>query len=344
MRPTAVAAPSRPRRALFRLLVVGFFAALTAGGAELTLRLVGVPLYYRYFPGERGGERPPARYAAPHRRFGWVVHGGSPEINPEGFRDAKSFTAVERRPGVSRVLVLGDSFMYGAGVRRQENVPSRLAALLGGGYEVYNLGVPGWGIDQMYLAYREYLASIDPAVVILAFIDADVERTLDGYGPLIGLPKPCLRVEDGRLKRWESTSLTDQLLRNLSGKSLLVNLVLHHWVLERDARPLVHWIVHRIAADAAAAHRTFAVVRIPIPFRRSLLDRVAVARNDFRAAAGPETTYLEAEEALTAAADWQRRYYLEDGHLSAEGSRVVAELLAERVFGVDRDAGSPARQ
>src|SRR3954447_14578051 len=52
-----------------------------------------------------------------------------------------------RRPGVRRVLVLGDSFTFGTGVEEEEAFPARLAA------ELTRAGIPAEGINAGMGAY-----------------------------------------------------------------------------------------------------------------------------------------------------------------------------------------------
>ena len=70
-------------------------------------------------------------------------------INRNGWRDRERDPG--RRPGTTRVLALGDSFTFGAGVASGERftdiAESRLRDV-----EILNLGVPGYGLDQMLLA------------------------------------------------------------------------------------------------------------------------------------------------------------------------------------------------
>lgn len=51
------------------------------------------------------------------------------------------------------------------------------------GHQVFNVTVPGWGIDQMYLAYRRYRDLLRPHVVVLVFLDEDVNRVVEAYRP-----------------------------------------------------------------------------------------------------------------------------------------------------------------
>ena len=96
-------------------------------------------------------------------------------------------------------MILGDSFIWGPGVGVEQNLPNLLQTRLKDRYKIFNLSVPGWGIDQMYLAYQQYKDIINPDIVILAFIDRDVNRVLEAYRIWEGLNKPCFTIRNGEL-------------------------------------------------------------------------------------------------------------------------------------------------
>jgi hypothetical protein len=83
---------------------------------------------------------------------------------------------LEKRPGVFRVAVVGDSFTYGAEVGDDETYPKRLEMLLAKG-EVINLGVRAYGIDQMVLKYLKYGRAYRPDLLVVAIWTLDYLRT-----------------------------------------------------------------------------------------------------------------------------------------------------------------------
>lgn len=98
------------------------------------------------------------------------THGRTLTINSRGLRDREY--DLERRPGVPRMLVLGDSFAWGYGVSDEENfteVLERELAAVGKPWEVINTGVSGWGTDQQYLFFRSEGVRYQPDLVVLAF-------------------------------------------------------------------------------------------------------------------------------------------------------------------------------
>jgi hypothetical protein len=106
----------------------------------------------------------PAGVVEIDQRLGWRLRPGADAvhasryfrveyaINQLGFRDGAR--RVERRPGVRRALLYGDSQAFGWGVpaeRRFSNlVEARVADL-----ELWNLSVPGYGLDQELLSWEQ---------------------------------------------------------------------------------------------------------------------------------------------------------------------------------------------
>lgn len=86
----------------------------------------------------------------------------------------------KKAPGILRVALVGDSFIFGLGVEENQTLEARLeeelaARGLGGKVEVLNLGVPGANLGthvRMYRIARETLAA--DAVVMGVFEDNDL--------------------------------------------------------------------------------------------------------------------------------------------------------------------------
>jgi len=110
--------------------------------------------------------------AAYHPVLGWTVAPnldqelGRVHTNSAGMRGQIEFP-VERtsRP---RMLLLGNSYTFGAGVSDQEAYPAVLASLLPE-WEILNFGVSGYGADQAALLYEEVGRQYEPDVVVLGF-------------------------------------------------------------------------------------------------------------------------------------------------------------------------------
>jgi hypothetical protein len=173
--------------------------ALVEGGLRLFLPQ---PLLERYRTAEAGG---PLTRRDPE--LGWTLkpdvsglQGGTSweatlATNAEGFRDLPH--AAVKAPGVYRVVVLGDSFVFGSGVPQEAVVTRRLAARLGPGFEIVNLGVPGYGTDQELLTLRRWGKKLAPDLVLAGFFWNDVME--NASAEIYGMAKPRFTLEGGRL-------------------------------------------------------------------------------------------------------------------------------------------------
>ncbi len=98
-------------------------------------------------------------------------------INSHGFRGAE--LPMKKPAGVFRVAIIGDSFVYGAGVDDDETAGAVLEKLLNGnhatrGYEVMNAGLTGSTITDELILYKEYVRKFTPDAVVLGYSWNDV--------------------------------------------------------------------------------------------------------------------------------------------------------------------------
>ena len=118
--------PLTARRGEILLLVFGL--ALALGAAEAAVRILGL-------------DRPKPRGYSPVNTDGRERR----PINRQGYRDRERTT--EKPPGTHRVVLLGDSFTWGASVLFDDGYGQRLERWLVGArgepWEVVNLAVPG---------------------------------------------------------------------------------------------------------------------------------------------------------------------------------------------------------
>ncbi|MGD9140459.1 MAG: GDSL-type esterase/lipase family protein [bacterium] len=98
-------------------------------------------------------------------------------INSKGLRDREF--AYEKREGIKRIIVLGDSFTFGYGVQADETFSKVLERILnaeGGGdetWEVLNMGVGSTGTAQQYALFLREGIKYDPDYVVLCFCQAN---------------------------------------------------------------------------------------------------------------------------------------------------------------------------
>lgn len=92
--------------------------------------------------------------------------------NSHGHRDRA--TTLEKPKGTLRVLVLGDSFTVGAGVRQEEAYPHLIEVMLNERFEaatieVINSGTGGWQPFQYAQYLEHYGLQFDPDVILVGF-------------------------------------------------------------------------------------------------------------------------------------------------------------------------------
>jgi hypothetical protein len=141
------------------------------------------PLQYEPDVASEGWKRAFARDYAQLRKKGLMgpdlagyVH--DPDLGwdtPDHVRGARRY-GVDKRPGVFRVAVVGDSFTYGAEVGDDETYPQRLEAHLAHS-EVLNMGVRAYGIDQIALKYLTHGRALRPDLLVVAIFTLDYLRT-----------------------------------------------------------------------------------------------------------------------------------------------------------------------
>jgi lysophospholipase L1-like esterase len=104
---------------------------------------------------------------------------------------------------IGGILAVGDSFTQGWEVDNDETWPSYLEKLAG--VPVVNAGVGGYGTDQIILRAEQMLPIVQPKILIIGFLEADMFRTAHS---VFGAPKPYFTLEAGEL-RHHPPELTD---------------------------------------------------------------------------------------------------------------------------------------
>jgi hypothetical protein len=118
----------------------------------------------------------------PHATRGWALRpdvtiekgGKKYTTNHDGYRSLHEF-----RPDPSRygVVIIGDSFTFGDGIDDMVTWP-HLLQKRDRQLNVFNLAGTGYGIGQMYITLSEEIFRYRPKLVIAAFIDNDLHRSL----------------------------------------------------------------------------------------------------------------------------------------------------------------------
>lgn len=165
---TTPAAGSATRRRLRRVALAVISISIALCVAETAARFVFpdrtlFQRHDRWIADERLGRRPRPDHV--FESGGWTY-----STNSLGLRDLERTPAPD--PGVRRVLVVGDSFVYGVGA--QETIFPQVAAHLlrksgRDDLEVVPAGLPGYGTTQECVFLEHYLGDFSFDLLVLAF-------------------------------------------------------------------------------------------------------------------------------------------------------------------------------
>ncbi|QEG38973.1 SGNH/GDSL hydrolase family protein [Roseimaritima ulvae] len=226
--------PSRRRRKIIPLIVLGLAMACALLIAEVGLRVVGFS-----YPITTQGDAWCGYGFVPNSQWTHTREGHSQvTINAFGFRDDP--WTIEKPAGVTRIAVLGDSFIAGLEVEKpqrftevlsqQLNAASRSDAAVGQTvYEVMNFGQPGFGTAQELMVLRHKVWQFQPDMVLLAmFTGNDIRnnsRQLEAEPmlPYFDLTDEGLRLDESY--RDQQRGLPVRIVKTLAPYSRLLQLV-----------------------------------------------------------------------------------------------------------------------
>jgi len=104
------------------------------------------------------------------------------EVNSAGFRDVEH--SLKKKQGVSRIMVIGDSFTFGMGVNLEDTYPKQLERFLNRANvtcEVINCGVIGYNMWQHYEMLERKVLPNNPDLVILGVFEDDIGVSVRPY-------------------------------------------------------------------------------------------------------------------------------------------------------------------
>lgn len=105
--------------------------------------------------------------------------------NSLGFRDPEHVVD----PNKPRMIFVGDSFVWGYDVEKEERFIEKLRPLLPE-WSLYNLGISGYGTDQEYLLLQQYFEHYAPHIVFLIFCGDNDEKDNSSNARYNGYFKP----------------------------------------------------------------------------------------------------------------------------------------------------------
>jgi len=271
-------------------------------------------------------------------------------IHRKGFR-GKEYPYT--RTGHFRILVLGDSFVWGYGVEEKDRFTDRLENLFQEKAEVINAGVPGYGLDQSFLFLKEEGIHYRPDLVVAAFSMVDLLDNVQRVNH--GIPKPYFTVQHNTLhlqglplpprgsperKRFEQFerlgvspfSEHRPFLRFLEQKTHLYPLIRKAFRIpekEQDALGLL--LLEAMQEQCESIEASLVVLLIPLAHNvttsRSLRYRSFLTHIKKRGIA-----VVDPYEDLKKLHATEKVYVKTHGHWTAEGHRVVSDILYDFIW------------
>ncbi len=160
-----------------------------------------------FLSGRKQPESPPVQVF--DRDLGWVMAPGpdpaAPRTDAVGARSDGSPVRRERTDGLRRIVVVGGSFTFGGEVDDHEAWPAMLEDH-SPGWEIANLGVSGYGLDQAVLRWRRDGKPLDADEVWVGIFPSAIQRIVSIYRPAnfhasgTILFKPRFLLRDDRLE------------------------------------------------------------------------------------------------------------------------------------------------
>ncbi|MFT7670190.1 MAG: hypothetical protein ACI8X5_002897 [Planctomycetota bacterium] len=243
------------------------------------------------------------------------------------------------------VLCFGDSFMEGV-TPFPHKIPDQLEERLEE-QTVYNYGVGGYGVGQMYLRFlADHSQYVDPTIVV-GIMTRDLDRSILSVR---GSPKPRFRVTGGKLalEKFDSSLDAESWRTNNPPtiRSYLLAMAIQRWrrlaaggnVMELDYRREEKQQVNRaiIAGfiDEARAH-DLRLLFVILPTSKNVERtgwRTEFLRETFKEFKVP---FVDGGKALRADMRKTSRkselYFLPDNHPNEMGNGVFADAIAERI-------------
>jgi hypothetical protein len=168
---------ARPERLMVKLALLGFGLVMSFGIGEAVVRIfrLGPNTNVVYRDNYRLSDNPRLQYELiPGSRDGQF------KISAAGIRDKEY--ALPKPPGVFRILVIGDSIVYGFGIPQSDPISEQMEELLQrqasprvSRFEVLNLGVTGYNMDQVVENLRTRGMSFRPDLIVYGYCLNDPE-------------------------------------------------------------------------------------------------------------------------------------------------------------------------
>jgi hypothetical protein len=273
-----------------------------------------------------------------HRRYDKEAQPYFIAINSKGLRDVEH--SYDKPPGIFRIVVIGDSFVFGAGGVEPSQRFSDLLQASTKNTEVINMGVPAYGTDQEYLYLATEGFKYHPDLVLLCAFYNDFSESFSTLNPSNGRPKGYFSLEAGQLVFHPPTF---SLFYRLAQHSYLLGLAelelskfsrgydrvmrRGHGVLDKDARMATFKQLFASAADLCRQHGA-AFVLVYLPFQAQYQPWIIQQVMD-ELAATTDIKTLDLMETMRLANRARRAYFPNDIHFNEYGNQVAAQGMLD---------------
>lgn len=259
-------------------------------------------------------------------------------INSKGLRDVEH--TYEKPAGVYRIVVIGDSFVFGAGGVEPAKRFTDILQASTNNTEVINMGVPAYGSDQEYLYLANEGLRYHPDLVILCAFYNDFSESFSTLNPSNGRPKGYLSLDGDQLvfhppafsifyrlaQHSYLLGLADMGLSKISNaydKAMRKK----HLVLNSQTRLTTFKQIFASSADLCQKNgASFVLVYLPFEgqYEKFVIQQVM---DDLATSKGVKT--LDLMETVKLANRARHAYFEHDIHFNEYGNQVVAKLLLD---------------
>jgi hypothetical protein len=273
-----------------------------------------------------------------HRRYDKESQPYFIAINSKGLRDVEH--PYEKPPGILRIVVIGDSFVFGAGGVEQGKRFTDILQASTKNTEVINMGVPAYGTDQEYLYLANEGLKYRPDIVLLCAYYNDFSESFSTLNPSNGRPKGYLSLNGDQLvfhppefslfyRLAQHSYLLGVAQLELSKVSQAYDKAMRrgHGVLDADQRLATFKQLFVSAADVCQQHGSVFVL-VYLPFQRQYKPWLIQQIMD-ELAAGHGMLTLDLMDTVKLANRVTPSYLPNDIHFNEHGHQVVAQALLE---------------
>ena len=245
----------------------------------------------------------------------------------------------KKTDGISRILLLGDSFTEDTYNQAAESTFPTLMVRQLNGCEVVNSGCSGWSTDQEYLYFKTDGYRYAPDLVILVISHNDFLENLSPVArSFSGREKPLFRLEDGRLTLVRKPNALFSYLRDhlylflyLRAKANALRYQLTGWLpwpegSEEEAYDLMKALILRLQEESRSRGvLSFAVARTYCSKDLQSGQADEVLRNF---AESEQIPYLDLFDHLRSAPE---KVFYDHCHVNERGAQVVGNAMASFV-------------